>query len=162
MLTLTLPQSLAAITAIVNRSITTGTFPDLWRKAIVRPLPKKSNPQSYKDLRPISILPCLSKVLERVIYLQVTEFLETNEVLPDLQSGFRKGRGTTTALADIVGNILEARDRGEGSILTLLDFSRVFDSINVPLLLSKLSYYGFDSETVAWFDSYLNRQVSTG
>lgn len=84
------------------------------------------------------------------------EYLEANNILPDLQSGFRQGRGTATALADVVGNILEARDRGEGTILALLDFSRAFDAINTTLLLSKLVFYGFDSDAVEWFRSYLS------
>ncbi|PZC74075.1 hypothetical protein B5X24_HaOG208392 [Helicoverpa armigera] len=155
MLTLTLPSTLQAITAIINKSIESCTFPCLWRRAIVCPIPKVSDPVNLKDLRPISILPCLSKILERVVYLQVIEYLEANNILPEFQSGFRKGRGTATALLDVVGNILEARDRGEGSILVLLDFSRAFDAINTNLLLSKLTYYGFDSDAVDWFKSYL-------
>ncbi|XP_026741894.1 uncharacterized protein LOC113503948 [Trichoplusia ni] len=156
MIALTLPTTLKAITDIINRSITTRTFPELWRCAIVRPIPKNSNPASAKDLRPISILPCLSKILERVVYSQVIDYLEVNRVLPDLQSGFRQGRGTATALADVVGNILEARDRGEGTILALLDFSRAFDAIDTTLLLSKLAFYGFDNNAVEWFKSYLS------
>ncbi|KAJ8714407.1 hypothetical protein PYW07_002632 [Mythimna separata] len=155
MLLLTLPTTLQAITDIINRSIESRTFPNLWRRAMVRPIPKTNDPATMKDLRPISILPCLSKVLERVVYSQVIDYLEVNNILPDLQSGFRKGRGTATALADVVGNILEARDRGEGSILVLLDFSRAFDAINTILLLSKLAYYGFDGDAVDWFKSYL-------
>lgn len=158
MIVLTLPTTLQAITAIVNKSIDTHTFPDLWKCAIVRPLPKISNPSTFKDLRPVSILPCLSKVLERVVYNQMLEYLEANNMLPDLQSGFRKGRGTATALSDVVGNILEARDRGEGTILTLLDFTRAFDAINTTLLLSKLAYYGFTTETIQWFASYLQNR----
>uniref|UniRef100_A0A2A4JM54 Reverse transcriptase domain-containing protein n=1 Tax=Heliothis virescens TaxID=7102 RepID=A0A2A4JM54_HELVI len=156
MISLTLPNTLQAITDIINCSITTSTFPELWRCAIVRPISKNNNPVSTKDLRPISILPCLSKILERVVYSQVVSFLEANKILPDLQSGFRQGRGTATALADVVGNILEARDRGEGTILALLDFSRAFDAINTNLLLSKLAFYGFGHDAVEWFRSYLS------
>ncbi|XP_026746094.1 uncharacterized protein LOC113507436, partial [Trichoplusia ni] len=71
MLTLTLPSTLQAITAIINKSIESCTFPCLWRRAIVCPIPKVNDPVNLKDLRPISILPCLSKILERVVYLQV-------------------------------------------------------------------------------------------
>lgn len=68
MLTLTLPNILQVITDIINKSIETSTFPSLWRRAIVCPIPKTSEPVNLKDLRPISILPCLSKILERVVY----------------------------------------------------------------------------------------------
>lgn len=109
-----------------------------------------------KDLRPISILPCASKILEKAVCHQLTDFLETNEILPELQSGFRKGRSTATALLDVTDNILGAQDKGMVTLLVLLDFSRAFDSLNTALLLSKLSYYGFDVGAVKWFDSYLS------
>lgn len=156
MLSLTLPNTLGIITSIVNRSIITCTFPEPWKTAIVRPLPKNANPLTFQDLRPISILPCLSKVMERVVYLQVIDYLETNNILPHVQSGFRKGRSTSTALLDVTNNILEAQDAGLGTLLVLLDFSRAFDTINISLLLSKLSFYGFDIPTVKWFESYLS------
>lgn len=158
MLMLTLPRTLTVITAIINRSIVTSSFPDLWKIAIVRPIPKVSNPTSVRDLRPISLLPCLSKILERVVSNQLTLYLEHHGILPLAQSGFRRGHSTTTALLDVVGNILEARDRGMGTLLVLLDFSRAFDSINTSLLLAKLSYYGCNVETVKWFESYLTNR----
>lgn len=155
MIMLTLPHSLEAITCIINRSITTSTFPELWKIAVVKPIPKTSNPSTFKDLRPISILPCLSKVLERVIYEQVSSYVEFNSILPEVQSGFRKGRSTATALLDVTDNILTAQDQGMGTVLVLLDYSRAFDCINSTLLLSKLSYFGFDTGATKWFHSYL-------
>ncbi|CAK1585565.1 unnamed protein product [Parnassius mnemosyne] len=159
MLLLTLPYSLGAITAIVNRSILDSVFPENWKVAIVRPLPKTSQPGTVQELRPISILPCLSKILERIVCSQLTDYLEAQNILPQYQSGFRKWHGTATALADVVDNLLAAQDRGMLTILTLLDFSRAFDSINSSLLLSKLRYYGLDSNSVKWFHSYLTRRL---
>ncbi|XP_063837210.1 uncharacterized protein LOC135086410 [Ostrinia nubilalis] len=158
MIFLTLPHTLPHITFIINQSITTSTFPDVWKIAKVVPLPKNNNPQQFKDLRPISLLPCLSKVLEKIVHEQVTKYLEDTNILPSLQSGFRRGHGTATALLDEVDNILAAQDQGMATILVLLDFSRAFDSISVPLLLSKLTFYGFDNGTVAWFASYLENR----
>lgn len=158
MLLLTLPTTLDTLNSIVNTSIESSTFPDIWKTAIVRPLPKNTNPLTFKDLRPISILPCMSKVLERVVCQQLTEYLESNSILPQYQSGFRKNHSTSTALIDVTGNILEAQDRGMGTILVLLDFSRAFDTISIPLLLGKLVYYGFDEHAVKWFGSYLSNR----
>ncbi|KAL0879742.1 hypothetical protein ABMA27_003455 [Loxostege sticticalis] len=148
-------ENIVTITAMVNRSILECTFPELWKVAIVKPLPKTSQPTSVQELRPISILPCLSKILERVVCDQLTKYLEKQDILPHYQSGFRKDHGTATALADVVDNLLAAQDRGMVSVMVLLDFSRAFDSINVSLLLSKLTFYGFDSRSVKWFHSYL-------
>lgn len=156
MLLMTLPKSLEALTALVNASISTSTFPDLWKIAIVRPLPKNNNPIRINDLRPISILPCLSKIIEKVVCKQLTEYIEVNNILPDVQSGFRKGRSTSTALLDVTDNILASQDKGMCTLLVLLDFSRAFDAINTTLLLSKLNYYGFEPEAIKWFDSYLS------
>lgn len=122
----------------------------------MRPLPKKSNVSDLKDLRPISILPFLSKILEKIVYDQVVKFCESHDLLPELQSGFRSKRSTATALLDVVDGLLSNLDSGMGSILTLLDFSRAFDSINTSLLLSKLSFYGFQPSALRWFSSYLS------
>lgn len=84
------------------------------------------------------------------------EYLDTFKFLPHKQSGFRAGRSTATALLDVIDDILCGQDMGEGTILVLLDFSRAFDCINIDLLLSKLTFYGFDNATVKWFASYLS------
>ncbi|PZC76295.1 hypothetical protein B5X24_HaOG204807 [Helicoverpa armigera] len=90
---------------------------------------------------------------------KLSQYLEDNSILPELQSGFRKQRGTSTALLDVTDNILSAQDKGMCTILVLLDFSRAFDCINIELLLCKLKYYGFDDNAIKWFRSYLsNRQ----
>ncbi|XP_047990243.1 uncharacterized protein LOC125229445 [Leguminivora glycinivorella] len=158
MIILTLPYTINIITYLINLSIVSSTFPDIWKLAIVNPLPKVSNPSVIKDLRPISILPCLSKIIEKAVCAQLTTYLEMNNILPDVQSGFRKGRSTTTALLDVTDNILDAQDKGMCTVLVLLDFSRAFDCLNINLLLSKLTYYGFDQKTIRWFESYLSNR----
>ncbi|CAG4937950.1 unnamed protein product [Colias eurytheme] len=159
MLKLTLPATLSNITYIINLSFATGTFPSLWRNALVRPLPKIDNPQDLKDLRPISILPCLSKVLEKIVHKQLMDYIEKENILPDRQSGFRKRKGTTTAVTDVMDDILCAQDEGKGTVLVLLDYSRAFDTINISLLLSKLTYYGLSPSTINWFNSYLSNRT---
>lgn len=160
MLNLALDDStLSAITTILNRSIESHTFPTTWQTAVVKPIPKNSCPTTFKDLRPISILPCSSKILEKIVANQVRQYLEKNEILPRKQSGFRKSHGTTTALLDVVDEILSASNEGEGTILTLLDFSRAFDCINISLLLAKMHYYGFSAETIKWFHSYFEYRI---
>lgn len=158
MLMLTMPRTLTLIADILNKSIVSGTVPIQWKEAVVNPLSKVDQPHDLKDLRPISILPYLSKILEKIVYNQLSKYVENNNILPTFQSGFRKGRGTVTTLLDVTDNILAEQDRGCGTILTLLDFSRAFDSINIPLLLSKLAYYGFDHHSIMWFNSYLSNR----
>ncbi|XP_052759373.1 uncharacterized protein LOC128202589 [Galleria mellonella] len=161
MILLTLPRTLAIITNIINKSIVTSKVPSQWKHALVTPLSKINNPAEFNDLRPISILSFLSKVLEKAVHTQLLKYVETNNILPKYQSGFRKGKSTTTALLDVVDNILASQDVGNGTILTLLDYSRAFDCLNVPLLLSKLTYYGLDRHSVGWFHSYLSNRYQS-
>lgn len=156
MIILSLPRTLSTLTNIVNKSLVSGVVPDQWKKALITPIPKVDKPTEPKDLRPISILPFLSKLLEKAVFYQLSGYVEKHNVLPSLQSGFRKCRGTVTALLDVTDNILAEQDTGRGTLLTLLDYSRAFDSINTSLLLSKLTYYGLDHHSVKWFNSYLS------
>lgn len=156
MILMTLPSTLSAITQIINSSIMTSVVPSVWKTAVVRPIPKSNDPADLKDFRPISILPYLSKILEKVVYDQVSYYLENENILPVKQSGFRKQRSTNTALHDVIDEILVAQDQGQGTILVLLDFSRAFDCINISLLLAKLRYYGFQENTIRWFQSYFS------
>ncbi|KAJ4449364.1 hypothetical protein ANN_00762 [Periplaneta americana] len=117
------------------------------------------------SVRPISILPALSKALERVVHKQLTEYLNEHCLLDDYQSGFRAGHNTTTALLKVIEDTREASDRGELTLLTLLDFSKAFDTVDTDLLLCKLKNYNLSNSAVAWFDSYLRERqqcVSAG
>ncbi|CAH2248378.1 jg6192 [Pararge aegeria aegeria] len=113
MVKLTLPVTLPIITQIINQSISTNTFPDSWKLAKVKPIPKGGKVEDYKDLRPISILPVLSKIAERVVCTQLTKFLENGKMLPEIQSGFRTGYSTATALAKLRG-FSDDEDNGAG------------------------------------------------
>lgn len=167
MIRLTLKATLPIITHMINWSIETGIFPENWKIAKVRPIPKSSKAEEYKDLRPISILPVLSKVIERIVCDQLTEYLEEHNLLPTTQSGFRGRHGTATALTKVTDDIIAASDKGMGTILVLLDFSRAFDCLNPELLLAKMTYYGAAESSRKWFQSFLtNRkqyiEVDTG
>lgn len=158
MILMTLPVTLPIITGIVNKSISSKVFPEAWKLARVKPLPKGSNIVTLKDLRPISVLPVMSKFLERAVCIQLTKYLEENSILPTVQSGFRSGHSTTSALTQVTDDILSAADKGRCSILVLLDFSRAFDCINKELLISKMAFYGLSVPARDWFMSYLTER----
>lgn len=159
MIRLLLPNCLATITTLINKSFETNTYPDIWKQAIIKPISKVSNPVGVTDLRPISILPCMSKIMEKIAYNQLCNYLELNNIFPTQQSGFRRHRGTATALIDVVDNIVTSQANGETTLLTLLDFSRAFETLNVSLLLSKLAYYGIGSNAIKWFESYFKYRL---
>lgn len=158
MIKLTLDVTLPIITSIINRSIETNTFPTCWKRSIVKPIPKKNVVSELKDLRPISILPVLSKVLEKVILEQILEHVEKINVIPKFQSGFRRGHSTETALLHVTDDLLAASDQGLSSIMVLLDYSRAFDCLHPDLLLAKLEHYGFSDDTCRWFKTYLSNR----
>ncbi|CAK1591293.1 unnamed protein product [Parnassius mnemosyne] len=141
---------------ILNSSISCGVFPSTWKDAHIIPLPKKPNPTSFSEYRPISILPFLSKVLERLVYNQLSAFLRNNSLLNPLQSGFRPGHSTVTALVNITEDIRSAMEYGKLTILSLLDFSNAFNSIDFEILLGILGSLNISPTVIGWFQSYLS------
>ncbi|CAH2098371.1 unnamed protein product [Euphydryas editha] len=147
------------ITNIFNFSISSGTFPSCWKDAVIIPLPKKPNSTSFSDLRPISILPFLSKVLERLTYNQLNLFLCRYNLLNPFQSGFRSGHSTTTALVKITDDIRMAKDKRRLTVLTLLDFSNAFNSVDFDILLAILNSLDISPIAIDWFHSYLHGRL---
>ena len=143
-----------ALLDVVNSSLVTGTVPSEWKHALVTPIPKDNMlSRDPSDTRPISLLPAVMKVVERVVQGQLSGYLEQHALLADAQHGYRKHRSTETALHVITDRVLHAMDRGDISVLVLLDLSKCFDVVSHAKLLSKLALYGIDTE---WFRSYLS------
>lgn len=159
MLKLVYPFCKDIILNLINNSIHLGIFPSLWKESLVIPIAKISRATSHQHIRPISILPTLSKILEKFISENLFVHINTFDILPSMQSGFRPHFSTTTAMLKLTNDLLTAMDVGKVSILASLDFSKAFDSINHELLLSKLHYYGFSPIAISWFRSYLLGRV---
>lgn len=151
-----LPAVLQVITHIFNYSVKAGKFPTSWKDSLVIPIPKRPDPTNLSDYRPISILPFLSKALERLIHSQLSGFLNKNSILDPFQSGFRPGHSTTTALVKVSDDIRQGMDDGQLTVLTLLDFSNAFNTVNFEILLGLLRSLKISPSAIAWFDSYLN------
>ncbi|CAG4930029.1 unnamed protein product [Colias eurytheme] len=143
------------ITHILNASITSSVFPKMWKKANVIPIPKTNSPKSSSDYRPISILPFLSKILERLVQQQLSSFLNKNSLLNPFQSGFRPGHSTTTALLKITDDIRWGMDNKMLTVLVLLDFSNAFNTVDFDLLLAMLQSINLSPNVLEWFQSYL-------
>lgn len=156
MIKLCCPTVLPYITHIINSCLIESTVPDCWKFAIVKPIPKNSKPLSFNDLRPVSILPFLCKVFERVIQFQLSQFANLYDILPPTQSGFREGHSCTTAMLAVTDDIMEATDRGDITIMTLLDYSKAFDTVNHLTLLKILKYFGLSESGRQLLGSYLS------
>lgn len=137
-LKLIFPSILCYFTSIVNTILMASVYPSIWKFSKVIPIPKVKDPKSPSEFRPISILPFLSKVVERIMAQQIIEHLETNKLLCDLQSGFRKGHSTATALLKVSDDIRCNLDRNVATVLVLLDFSKAFDVVDHNILFEKL------------------------
>lgn len=153
------PIILPYLTHIINFCILSNVFPSSWKLAHVLPLPKINNPSELKDLRPISILPVLSKILEKILNSQIKTYLKNFDLLPQNQSGFRTNHSCVTALLKVMDDILLEADKDKLTILVLLDYSKAFDRISHDLLLAMLHYLGFSNNAAALMKNYLtNRQ----
>ena len=117
--------------------------------------PKDGDAGNPCNNRPISLLPVLSKVDERLAHRQFVKFLENNNKLSQFQSGNRKHHSTETALLSVTDDPLKAMDEKKISILVLTDMSKVFDSISHDMLLFKLRSLGVSPSALEWFKSYL-------
>jgi hypothetical protein len=138
------------IAAIINNCIRTGYFPEAWKKARISPIPKIDNPKLEEHLRPISILPALSKVFEKLVAAQMTSFCENESVLGATISGFRKGHSTATVLMGIRDDFLKAMKKGEVTLMMMADFTNAFDTVHYKTLIAKLSSLGFSKTFLRW------------
>ena len=143
---------------IINMSLSAGIFPDILKLARVVPIFKNGNTADVNNYRPISVLPILSKIFERVVHTQLQNYLDENDLLSDCQYGFRRGRSTTLAVMDHLQYVYENLDKGSTVVSLFLDFSKAFDCIDHELLLSKLIRYGVSGVAGQWFKSYLSQR----
>ncbi|XP_054288187.1 uncharacterized protein LOC129003879 [Macrosteles quadrilineatus] len=147
------------LTNIINTSIIQATVPQAMKQALVYPKFKKGDTTLTENYRPISILPALSKYLEKIINSQIITFLENNHLLSDNQHGFREKKSINTALAQLcntITNIWEDKKTANG---IFLDLQKAFDSLDHNLLLQKISALNINNKALDWIKSYLhNRQ----
>jgi hypothetical protein len=147
------------LTLIINQSLNTGIFPDELKTAKVIPLHKKDDETIFTNYRPISLLPAISKIFEKVIYLQLYDYFQKFKLFYQSQYGFRNGHSTETASLELIDRILTEMDSGNVPLCIFLDLSKAFDTLDHNILLHKLHYYGIKNTASNLLSSYLtNRQ----
>ena len=154
-----LEEVIPSITNIVNRSLQCGYVPTCYKKALIRPLLKKPTLDSndLKNYRPVSNLPFLSKILEKVVLHQLKNHLFQNNLTDPHQSAYRENHSTETALLKIINDAAVNADNNEITILCLLDLSAAFDTIDHTILLKRLKQdFGINGVVLEWFSSYLS------
>ena len=146
------------ITYIVNLSIKSKIVPDCVKTAKVTPIHKKNDKLEVGNYRPISILPALSKTLEKAIHAQIDEHCKRNNLYYQLQSGFRTNYSTSTCLTYLHDHIRTEIANGKYVGLVMLDVQKAFDSVNHDSLCEKVNLAGIEPH---WFKSYLEERKQT-
>ena len=154
-------EILPALTNVINLSIRDSSFPTSWKISKVVPLLKKGDRFNPKNYRPVALLPIMSKVLERAIYLQLVSYLDTNLLLHPNHHGSRRAHNTCTALLQMYDTWIEAVENGDMAGVMMVDLSAAFDMVDHDLLLQKLELLGLDDQSVGWFRSYLSNRSQT-
>ncbi|KAG5839959.1 hypothetical protein ANANG_G00210920 [Anguilla anguilla] len=152
------PDILPFVTSLVNSSLSSECFPSSFKLAHVTPLLKKPtlDPSVIQNYRPASLLPFLSKTIERAASNQLSSFLLQNNLLDPHQSSFRPGHSTETALLSVSESLHAAQAASRSSVLILLDLSAAIDTVDHPILLSSLAAMGICGTALDWIESYLS------
>lgn len=144
---------------IINQTFETGIFPDLLKTAKVTPLFKKNENFLFTNYRPVSVLPSVSKVFERVMHAQIYEHFNKKKLFFNSQYGFRSNHSTEYATLELIDRIITEMDKNNVPINIFMDLSKAFDTLDHQILLFKLKYYGFDDNSFKLLESYLSNRT---
>ncbi|KAL0883669.1 hypothetical protein ABMA27_015794 [Loxostege sticticalis] len=144
---------------IFNKCIDEGEFPSLMKISKIVPLFKSGEKSDPTNFRPISILPVLSKIFEKVIFNQLLSHFVLNKLLHNKQFGFTKGRSTTDAGVALLKHVFDAWNCKQDAIGIFCDLSKAFDCVDHETLLKKLKHYGVSISSLNLFKSYLSSRT---
>lgn len=146
---------------VINASLSSGVFPELWKCSTIVPIPKVTNSNLCSDFRPINKVPVYEKLLEMVVKEQVQNFFSENNILVSNQSGFRQGHSCETVIINICDEFRKSIDKNNYVLAVFLDFKRAFETINRDTLIKKMNKMGFKGTVLKWFQSYLHNRTQT-
>ena len=144
-----------SIVKLLNFPLRSTVYPQRWKTAKVTPIHKSGDHDDVGNYRPVSVLPTLSKILERHVHKSLYRYLIENNLLYSQRSGFRRYYSTETALIRMVDQLLLNLDKNFVSGLILTDYRKAFDMVDHELLLMKLKTYGISEASYKWYESYL-------
>jgi hypothetical protein len=150
---------LEPLTMIINQMLNTVIFPEKLKIAKVNPIYKKEDKTLFTNYRPISLLPTISKIFERVIFNQLYTFFQKQKLFYSSQYGFRTEHSTEFAALEVVDILMERMDKNETPINIYLDLSKAFDTLDHNILTNKLHYYGIKGTALELFKNYLTKRT---
>ena len=143
---------------LFNLSIEKDVFPDDLKIARVTPIYKGEGSSDVSNYRPISVLPCFSKILEHIMYNRLYKYLIENNILYSKQFGFQNGHSTDHAVVQLVDQIIESFENNKYTLGVFIDLSKAFDTVDHSILLKKLELYGITDRNHGWLKSYLSNR----
>ena len=146
------------LTSIFNKSFTTSIIPDKLKISLVTPVYKNEDQCWFSNYRPVAVLPCFSKILEKIMYKRLINFIQKYDILYNKQFGFRKNHSTETAIIDLVAKLTDAIDKNKFTAGIFLDLSKAFDTVNHSIIIAKLCHYGIRGIALEWFKNYLTNR----
>ena len=123
---------------------------------VVSPIYKSDENDIFQNYRPIAVVPCFSKILERLMYIRLISYLNKQDILYENQYGFRMKHSTQQAIIQVVDKITSAIEQKEYTIGIFLDLSKAFDTVDHNILLKKPEHYGIRGIALEWFKNYLH------
>lgn len=147
------------IVRIFNTIVDSSVYPDILKIHKVIPIPKESKATTVEQYRPISILPIIDQIFERILHKQIFSYFMENNLLNEFQYGFRKGCGTEEAIVNVQNYICKGLDEGHSAVAGIFyDLTKAFDLIDHEILLQKLKYYGIHGNEILLLESYLTNR----
>ena len=143
---------------IFQLSVSQGIFPDSLKIAKVTPIFKSGEVTNLSNYRPISVLPCFSKMLEKIMYNKIYQHLRDNNLLYNKQFGFQKNNSTDHAIMQLYDQVCNAFEENKFTLGIFIDLSKAFDTVDHQILLNKLLHYGITDNNLKWFSTYLSNR----
>ena len=147
------------ITFLFNMSISQGKFPDALKNAKVIPIHKDDSRLEMSNYRPISLLPTLSKIFEKLMYARLIQFFTKHNILYENQYGFQSNMSTEYAVNKVLNYIVDTLEKNEIGVCIFLDFAKAFDTVNHEILIGKLEHYGIRGVALNWLENYLENRM---